>query len=327
MKKKFKAKKPKKTFKLWKKIFLVLLFGGSTFVTIRLLAHFKLNHSNEDFLRFMLENQNVFVEDTKSNSSYFQDIMNKLIHFDLKNPITILSQNYKGLTSQDIVALKEEEQQEVLKNPHPENTVTEPNIYIYNTHQSENYKATSFLEYSVEPNVMMVDYLLKEQLEKNGHQVLVEEGSIYDVRASLGLNYAGSYQASRVLMEEAKANYSSLTYFIDVHRDSLTHDRTTITYEGETYASILFIVGLENPNYQVNLDFTTRIHDGLNSKINGLSKGIYKKEGEGVNGVYNQDFSARTILIEIGGPENTIDEVYRTTLILSEVLNEVIQND
>ena len=160
MKKKFKAKKPKKTFKLWKKIFLVLLFGSSTFVTIRLLAHFKLNHSNEDFLRFMLENQNVFVEDTKSNSSYFQDIMNKLIHFDLKNPITILSQNYKGLTSQDIVALKEEEQQEVLKNPYPENTVTEPNIYIYNTHQSENYKATSFFLFFLEPNVMMVDYLL-----------------------------------------------------------------------------------------------------------------------------------------------------------------------
>ena len=61
MKKKFKAKKPKKTFKLWKKIFLVLLFGSSTFVTIRLLAHFKLNHSNEDFLRFMLENQNVLI--------------------------------------------------------------------------------------------------------------------------------------------------------------------------------------------------------------------------------------------------------------------------
>ena len=65
----------------------------------------------------------------------------------------------------------------------------------------------------------------------------------------------------------------------------------------------------------------------INAKIPGLSKGIYKKEGEGVNGVYNQDFSNRTILIEVGGPENTIDEVYETLLVLSEVLTEVINND
>ena len=82
-----------------------------------------------------------------------------------------------------------------------------------------------------------------------------------------------------------------------------------------------------NPNYIENLEFTDKISKTINEKVPGLSKGIYKKQGAGVNGVYNQDFSNRTILIEIGGPENTIDEVYETLLVLSEALSEVIKSD
>ena len=52
--------------------------------------------------------------------------------------------------------------------------------------------------------------------------------------------------------------------------------------------------------------------------------GIYKKGGPGVNGVYNQDFSPNTILIEIGGNENTTNEVLNTTLAFSKVFMEVI---
>ena len=128
-------------------------------------------------------------------------------------------------------------------------------------------------------------------------------------------------------MEQAKKTYPSLIYFIDLHRDSLTHDKTTLTYNDKNYAKVMFLVGLENPNYSENLKFSNRISDLINTKIPNLSKGIYEKEGAGVNGVYNQDFSNRTILIEIGGPENTIDEVYDTILVLSEVLSEVIESD
>ena len=177
------------------------------------------------------------------------------------------------------------------------------------------------------PTVKLSDYVLKEKLEDNGFSVLIEEQSISSIRSSLGLNYAGSYDASRVLMEQAKVNYPSLIYFIDLHRDSLSHDKTTLTYNDKNYAKVMFLVGLENPNYAGNLEFSTKISEMINAKIPGLSKGIYEKEGEGVNGVYNQDFSNRTILIEVGGPENTIDEVYETLLVLSDVLTEVIKSD
>ncbi len=58
-----------------------------------------------------------------------------------------------------------------------------------------------------------------------------------------------------------------------------------------------------------------------------LVKVYIKKEGPFVNGVYNQDFSSRVILIELGGNENTIEEVYRSLIILGEALDEGDEND
>lgn len=56
-------------------------------------------------------------------------------------------------------------------------------------------------------------------------------------------------------------------------------------------------------------------------------KVFIRKEGVGVNGVYNQDFSNRTILIEIGGYENTPSEVLNSTLAFAECFLEVIKTD
>ena len=59
----------------------------------------------------------------------------------------------------------------------------------------------------------------------------------------------------------------------------------------------------------------------------GLSRGIYKKEGAGVNGIYNQDISSNVILIELGGAYNNIDEVLNTTEAISKVLYHYINGD
>ena len=52
-----------------------------------------------------------------------------------------------------------------------------------------------------------------------------------------------------------------------------------------------------------------------------------KRGGAGVNGIYNQDFSPNTLLIEIGGQYNSISEVNNTVEVLAEVLNEVINSN
>ena len=323
MKKKFIAKS-KKTKKIKFRIILFIIMIFSSFIiTIKALSKYNLPYQNSDLVNFLIENNNPFIINSKSNYSYFHKLMSKLIDLDLTKPVSILDTNFKGLTKnidKEDKKLKQVSKEDVLSSD-------KPTIYLYNSHDTEEYKPSSFAEYSVMPTVKLSDYILKEKLEDNGFCVLIEEQSISSIRSSLGLNYAGSYTASRVLMEQAKENYPSLIYFIDLHRDSLSHDKTTLTYNDKNYAKVMFLVGLENPTYDGNLDFSTMISESINSKVPELSKGIYKKEGVGVNGVYNQDFSNRTILIEIGGPENTIDEVYETLLVLSEVLTEVIESD
>ena len=323
MKKKF-ISKNKKSKKIKPKIILFFIMIFSSFIiTIKTLSKYNLPYQNSDLVTFLIENNNHFIVNSKSNYSYFHKIMTKLIDLDLTDPLSILDTNFKGLTKKidvDNKDIKKVSNEDVIKE-------VEPTIYLYNSHDTEEYKPSSFAEYSVMPTVKLSDYVLKEKLEDNGFSVIIEEQSISSIRSSSGLNYAGSYQASRSLMEQAKEKYPSLIYFIDLHRDSLSHDKTTLTYNDKNYAKVMFLVGLENPNYQGNLDFSTKISELVNTKVPGLSKGIYEKEGEGVNGVYNQDFSNRTILIEVGGPENTIDEVYETLLILSDVLTEVIKSD
>ena len=322
MKKKF-ISKNKKSKKVKVKIFFFIFSVVFGFIlTIKVLSKYNLPYKNSDLVNFLIENNNPFIVNSKSNYSYIHKIITKLIDLDITDPLSILDTNFKGLT-------KREKIEDEVKKVSNEKLITksEPTIYLYNSHDTEEYKPSSFAEYSVMPTVKLSNYVLKEELEKNGFNVLIEEQTISSIRSSLGLNYAGSYKASRVLMEQAKENNPSLKYFIDLHRDSLNHDRTTLTYNNKNYAKVMFLVGLENPNYLENLQFSTKISDAINTKVSGLSKGIYKKQGEGVNGIYNQDFSNRTILIEIGGPENTIDEVYETLLILSEVLTEVIESD
>ena len=322
MSKKMNLKNKKKKKHIIKKSLFIMTFLLSIFFTIRLLASISIKDQQDEFLTFLLENQNIYLEDKRQGFSYFHKMMMKLLNIDLASPLTFLNRDYKGLTSNEVVKLKKSE-----TNKKIETKKENPTIYIYNTHQTEEYKPTSYLEYSVNPNVLMASYILEEQLSKKGHVVLVEEESVSKLRTTLGLNYAGSYKVTRSMMENAKKNNPTLKYYIDLHRDSLTHDKTTLTVDGKSYAKILFIVGLENTNYQENLDFTNKISDLLNQKVKGLSKGIYKKEGPLVNGVYNQDFSNRVILIELGGNENTIDEVYRSLIVLGEVLDEVIKND
>lgn len=322
MSKKMNLKNKKKKKHIIKKSLFIMTFLLSIFFTIRLLASISIKDQQDEFLTFLLENQNIYLEDKRQGFSYFHKMMMKLLNIDLASPLTFLNRDYKGLTSNTVVKLKKSE-----TNKKIESKKENPTIYIYNTHQTEEYKPTSYLEYSVNPNVLMASYILEEQLSKKGHVVLVEEESVSKLRTTLGLNYAGSYKVTRSMMENAKKNNPTLKYYIDLHRDSLTRDKTTLTADGKSYAKILFIVGLENSNYQENLDFTNKISDLLNQKVKGLSKGIYKKEGPLVNGVYNQDFSNRVILIELGGNENTIDEVYRSLIVLGEVLDEVIKND
>ena len=290
-----------------KYIFFILLFILSIYQTYQYLESKNINLNQKEFVQILLS--------PNEDLSSFQYLLKKIFPTKQDAVKTLLKKTYQGKMVESMKkVIKEKENQD-------------PLIYIYNTHQTEEYTPSTFVEYSVMPTVQMNNYILEEKFEQNGYSTIVEEQNIKTVLNEHKWNYAGSYNASRIFLEQAKKNYPTLKYFIDVHRDSLKKEATTIELNNKSYAKILFIVGLENPNYEQNLSFTEKINNQLNEKYPGLSKGIYKKEGTGVNGVYNQDFSPYTILVEMGGPENTVDEVLNTSLAFSDCFLEVIKNN
>lgn len=301
----FHTKKKKKG----KCVFLFLLFVLSIYITFQYLEQSKIKIDQKELVEILLS--------PNEETSILKEVANILFPTKKEAVKTLIKANYRGLV------INQEKTNPTVRL----NKESSPLIYIYNSHQTEEYTPSSFVEYSVMPTVQMNNYILEEKFEEKNYQTMVEEQSIKQILNEHGWNYAGSYDASRLLLEQAKNNYPSLKYFIDVHRDSLPKERTTVTIDNKNYASILFLIGLENPSYQENLSFTEKINEKLNEKYPSLSKGIYKKEGEGVNGVYNQDFSPYTILVEMGGPDNTIDEVLNTSLAFAECFLEVISEN
>ena len=138
------------------------------------------------------------------------------------------------------------------------------------------------------------------------------------------LNYGESYIASRYFLNQVYKTYPNLDLYIDLHRDAVSHDISTINIDGKECARILFVIGLENPKYQGNLNVVNKLNNMIFNRYGNLTRGIMKKEGVGVNGVYNQDLNSNVILIEVGGNENNIDEVNNTLELLAKVIGEYI---
>ncbi len=203
----------------------------------------------------------------------------------------------------------------------------EPIVYIYNSHQEEKYESPYLGAYDIATTVLMGSKMLKEYLEDEGVGAYVEEENITNMIHALNLKYKDSYAVSRMLLERRKSEIKTLKYFIDFHRDSSIYSKTTTTIDGKSYAKLLLVVGLEHENYKINLEKATKLSEKIKAFNEDLFRGITKKSGAGVNGIYNQDFDPNTLLIEVGGQYNNISEINNTLKVLAKLLKEFIEED
>lgn len=204
-----------------------------------------------------------------------------------------------------------------------ENVVVEENkdiVYIYNTFQTDKYRSNYFNSYSVSSYVTQASFMLKEYLSSFNIGSIVEEESVVKVLKEQNIMYSNTYAASRILMEEASKNHPDLEMFFDLQVSDYEREATTVEINGENYAKILFVVGTDNGTYLENQEFATELNGILESINPALSRGVSLRGGVGYQGIYNQDFSSKVLLIQVGGINNTIDEVNRSMKILAEVI-------
>ncbi|WP_110932090.1 stage II sporulation protein P [Paenibacillus bouchesdurhonensis] len=200
-------------------------------------------------------------------------------------------------------------------------------VMIYHSHPQESFNPVLGID-STNPssskdmmNVGLVGDALARELERKGVATL----HAYDNYAATVQNYSYnySYKYSRQTVKEAMAQNGQLQYFIDIHRDSQRHEKTTTEINGASYAQVYFIIGHGNENWRENEAFASSIHERLEKSYPGISRGIWGKTSSQGNGEYNQSLSPQSVLIEIGGIDNTKEELERTAGVLAGIIADI----
>lgn len=244
----------------------------------------------------------------------------KVFNIDLLNPKEILSY---GL-SNNIKEHNNNLNKDIIIDEVPNKKVDNPIVYIYNTHDTEEYTHHLSNTYNIAYTVKTASYILRDYLLEFGINAYVEEESTSNYLKNNNMTYTESYKASRYYLNKRINEYNTLKYFIDIHRDAVEKSVSTTKINDKNYARVLFVVGCDNKDYKNNLDFV----NSLNNKIeNNISRGILKQCGKDANGIYNQDISSNSILLEVGGKENNIDEVNNTMRYFASILKNNIKGD
>lgn len=201
-------------------------------------------------------------------------------------------------------------------------------VFLYNTHNRESFLphlpgvTNPDQAHHGEVNITKVSERLAQSLGKNGIGAAVDQTDVMSILNKKGWGFGRSYEASRDIAIEALATNKDIQYIFDLHRDSARKDLTTKEIDGENYAKVLFVVGAEYANFEKNLAMATEFHARIDKKYPGLSRGVITKEKPGNNGVYNQDLLENSLLIEFGGVDNTLEELYRTADVIADIFGE-----
>jgi len=315
MSNRFKTRKKVPLFRYLKiTVFIIILI----FLVVKLINFFFM-FVNDEMTKKLLFNYVI-----NDYDHYNQNIINKTISYTSSNLINNPNQMIK---TSIVYEWNDDTDGELIdayiENPNEESNIikSDPLVYIYNSHQGEKYVQT---DEEVEPTVLLASYMLQKSLLNLNINSVVEEQNITEFMRINNMQYYQSYEASRYYLEDAINDYPTIKLYIDLHRDAGSHDNYTININDKDYAKVMFIVGKENPNYLDNLGVIEILNDKINSQYHELSKGILEKEGEGVNGIYNQDVSSNVILIELGCNKNNMNEVNNTIEILSQVIGDYV---
>ena len=203
-------------------------------------------------------------------------------------------------------------------------------VHIVHSHNRESFlpelKETD-IAFHQTVNITLVGERLGRELEARGIGSDVDNSDIGKILSKRDWVYGQSYDASREIVKEAIKNNDDLEFFFDVHRDAQPRNITTVTINGVEYARTMFVIGENHSNSEKNEQFAAELHKMIDERYPGLSRGVITKGGTGSNGRYNQDLSKNSILIEIGGVDNTLEEAYRTAEAFAEVFSEFYWGD
>lgn len=201
-------------------------------------------------------------------------------------------------------------------------------ILIYHTHgASETFQNSR--KNMVEDTVVGVGTELAKELEKRGYSVY-HDTKQYD-RINGKIDRSLAYNESLAGIQKIRSENPDIKVMIDLHRDSVGKGKHTYTtIQGKKCAIVMFFNGMSrnrsrdisylyNPNLLGNLAFSLQLKCKAMEYYDGFTKPIYLKGYR-----YNLHLEPRSLLIELGNENNTIEEAKNASAPLADVLDKVL---
>ncbi len=314
--------KTKKTFNLKNKVY-IYLFILSFLCTFLLISKDSINKENiiSSIISEVTNEDNYYINKLENALTSPKNILyaslNKASKVEIKS---VFVSDYKD--EFDYGAAKSD----YVEDPLPIKDSEEPLVYIYNTHQLEEYEGGENIS-SVKPNVMVASYIFREKLKEKGIISLVETNNVKKYLNDNNLKYNMSYHASEYFARIAQNEHPSIMYMFDIHRDSVNKSVTYFEINNKPYAKMLLLVGYEHTKKENNIGFAERLNEILERDYPGLSRGVKYYLDEPVNGVYNSNLNGKGILIEVGGVDNKIEEVNNSMEALADVFYKYLMEE
>lgn len=193
---------------------------------------------------------------------------------------------------------------------------SEPQVLIMHTHTTESYELVSrdFYDASfasrttdMSANMAAVGDVMTKIFEENGIRTL-HDTTIHDYPS-----YNGSYDRSRITVTDILEKYPSIKVVLDVHRDAIERESGEriapyAEINGKSCAQVMIICGCDDgtmgmPDCMKNLRTASLFQQYMEKSYPGLTRPVlfdYRK--------YNQDLTTGSLLLEMGGHANSLDE-------------------
>lgn len=199
-------------------------------------------------------------------------------------------------------------------------------ILIYHTHASEGFMDS--VPGDLSTTIVGAGDKLTELLEeKYGFRVL-HHREVYDsVRDN-------AYNETLPVITQLLEENPTIEVVIDLHRDAVSGDRKLVMdLQGRPTARFMFFNGLsygrksgditylENPYIQENLAFSFQAQVAANEYYPGIARKVYLKAYR-----FNMHLKPKSMLIELGAQNNTIEEILNACDPLAHILAIVLKD-
>lgn len=208
-----------------------------------------------------------------------------------------------------------------------------PQILILHSHGSEGYTPPAGEEVvwsgnlrttDSRYNVVGVGDAMAEVFSAAGISVL-HDRTLYDYPS-----YNEAYDRSLAAIQSYLAQYPSIRFILDVHRDAIedadgNQYKVVSTVEEGTAAQLTLVVGsdgggLSHPNWKENLKLAVALQDTILQQYPTLMRPVLLR-----NSRYNQHAATGSLLVEVGAAGNSPDEAELAGRLFAQKMVEVLE--